>query len=112
MDKFSERRMVENELLFRSANREVQRKIQADRPRRAAQDTMKLHFYCECSDLYCRDRIKLTADEYEAATKSEKEFIVIPGHENVAVEKIVHSRPEYTVVEKYLNPAKVLKDPA
>lgn len=110
MDHFSERRMVENELLFRSANREVQRRIQEDRPRGGGPDTTKLHFYCECSSLYCRDRIKLTADEYEAATNTEKEFIVIPGHENGVVEKVVHRRPLYNVVEKYLDPAKVLKN--
>lgn len=102
--------MVENELLFRSANREVQRKIKEDRSPRDGPDTTKLHFYCECSNLYCRDRIKLTIDEYEKATKSEKEFVVLTGHENGAVERVIRKADSYNVVEKYLDPAKVMKD--
>lgn len=97
-------------MLFRSANREVQRKIQEDRVPGDGPDDTKLHFYCECSNLYCRDRIKLTTDEYEAATKTEKEFVVIPGHENKAVEQVVRETDAYNVVEKYLDPVKVMKN--
>lgn len=101
--------MVENELLFRSANREVQRTVQEDRSPGDGLDKTELHFYCECSSLYCRERIKLTTYEYEAATKTEKEFIVIPGHENKAIEKIVRRTSVYNIVEKYLDPAKIMK---
>lgn len=110
MDQFSERRLIENEVLFRSANQKVQKQVQKDRPRRQGKDNTKLHFYCECSNLYCRDRIKLTADEYELAATGRKEFIVIPGHENHAVEKVLRETDTFNVVEKFRDPAKVMSD--
>lgn len=106
MKNLSERRLVENEMLFRSTNREVQRRVKKDRPKADGPDGTKLHFYCECSRFYCRDRIKLTVDEYEAATDNEKQFIVLPGHENTSVEKIIRSGEGYVVVEKNIDPVK------
>jgi hypothetical protein len=110
MDHFSERRMVENELMFRAANRKVQKQLQQDRRRSAGEDTTQLLFYCECSNLNCRDRIKLTVDEYQSAASGQKEFVIISGHENGAVEKVVRKTDAYTVVEKYMDPAKVMRD--
>lgn len=112
MDKYSERRLVENELMFRAANRKVQKQVQQDHPKKRGEDTMELQFYCECSDLHCRDRIRLTVGDYQAATQGNKEFIVIPGHENRAVEKVLRENAKYTVVEKYLDPSKVMADTA
>jgi hypothetical protein len=112
MDHFSERRMVENELMFRAANRKVQQRVQKDFSPRDIPDSTKLHFYCECSNLHCRDRIKLTVSDYQEATLGEKEFVVIPGHQNGAVEKVIKETADYTVVEKYMDPAKVMNDRA
>lgn len=105
MENFSVRRLVENEMLFRSTNREVQRRVKRDRMSKDKPDGTKLHFYCECSRFYCRDRIKLTVDEYESATDNEKQFIVLPGHENTAVEKVIRRVDGYVVVEKNIDPA-------
>jgi hypothetical protein len=105
MENLSERRLVENEMLFRSTNREVQRRVKRDR-HGDEPDGVKLHFYCECSRFYCRDRIKLTVDEYEVATVNEKQFIVLPGHENMTVEKVVSRANGYVVVEKNIDPVK------
>lgn len=108
MDKFSERRLVENELMFRAANRKVQKQIEKDRNKNAGPDTTKLQFYCECSNFHCRDRIKLTAAEYRQATSNQKEFVIIVGHQNQAVEKVVSQSDAYMVVEKYIDPAKMI----
>jgi hypothetical protein len=106
MEELSERRLVENEMLFRSTNREVQRRVKKDRAKRHGPDGTKLHFYCECSRIYCRDRIKMTVDEYEDATENEKQFIILPGHENTRVEKVVRSDDGYSVVEKNIDPVR------
>lgn len=106
MENVSERRLVENEMLFRSTNREVQRRVKDDRLKRDGPDNTKLHFYCECSRFYCRDRIKLTVDEYETATDNEKQFIVLPGHENEAVERVVQRTDHFVVVQKNIDPVK------
>lgn len=109
MDRPSERRLVENEMLFREANRKVQRQVQRDRRTHNIPETAKLHFYCECSNFHCRDRIVLTADEYDRAHGSRKHFITIPTHEDPSVEAIVDGNDVYSVVEKYIDPAKLAK---
>ncbi len=107
MDKSSERRLVENELLFRDANTKVQERVKLDNRSHQIPKNLKLHFYCECSNFHCRDRIMITATAYERAHKSRFHFITLPGHENAAVEKIVGGNHVYTVVEKFIDPAKV-----
>lgn len=104
MKNLSERRLVENEILFRSTNREVQRRVKKDLIGSGESRVFKLRFYCECSRFYCRDRIELTIDEYELATENEKQFIVLPGHENPAVEKVIRKGENYIVVEKNIDP--------
>lgn len=104
MDNLSKRRLVENEMLFRSTNREVQRRVKNDRTPEQTEEGLKLHFYCECSRFYCRDRIKLTIEEYETATENERQFIVLPGHENADVETVIREASDYTVVEKNIDP--------
>src|SRR5690348_1376830 len=109
MDTSSERRLIENELLFRDANLRVQQQIQEDRSGRGLTPGTKVHFYCECSNFRCRDRIILTAGEYQAAHQDNRHFIILPGHENRAVERVIQSSPVYSVVEKFIDPAKALK---
>lgn len=107
MDRPSERRLVENEMLFRNANRKVQRQVQHDHRLKKIPENTKLHFYCECSNFHCRDRIVITTGEYEKAHNNRKQFITIPTHENPAVETIVNGNDVYSVVEKYIDPAKL-----
>lgn len=106
MGNLSKRRLVENEMLFRATNREVQRRLKEDGIAGADNEGPKIHFYCECSKFYCRDRIKITIREYETSTVNEKQFIVLPGHENAKVEKVVKHLEEYVVVEKNIDPIK------
>jgi hypothetical protein len=48
----------------------------------------------------------MTVDEYEDATENEKQFIILPGHENTRVEKVVRSDDGYSVVEKNIDPVR------
>lgn len=98
--------------MFRAANRKVQKQVQKDRLRKDGPDTTKLLFYCECSNLHCRDRIRLTTDEYESAAKGRREFVIIPGHENKAVETVIKESDKYIVVEKHMDPARVTQEPS
>ncbi len=109
MDSRSERRLVENEMLFRDANRKVQKHVQENHRSHQIPKSTQLHFYCECSNYHCRDRIILTVDEYEKAHKSHKHFITLSGHENNSVETIIDGNDIYSVVEKFVDPAGILK---
>ena len=96
MDKFSERRLKENEVIFQQANKGV-----ADFILEESDETNPvIKFYCECSDIDCRQRIALHAAEYRALHKSQRHFIAISGHETPKIEKIVKKLDGFSVVEK------------
>ena len=59
-----------------------------------------LPFHCECSDASCVEKVSATPAEYERVVNEPFHFIVLPGHENDAVERVVAEHAEYLVVEK------------
>jgi phage repressor protein C with HTH and peptisase S24 domain len=48
----------------------------------------------------CAERLKLTADEYEAVRAHGDRFLVVPGHERPEDEIVIHERPGYLIVKK------------
>lgn len=90
-----ERRVAENEDLFRDANERIER-----RARDAGVDDERVPFLCECYDLNCGEHLLLTLDEYEAARRDPAQFIVAPGHVRPGVERIVGVADHYLVVLK------------
>jgi hypothetical protein len=96
MNKFSERRLKENEVIFQQANKGVAEFI-AEEP--GGQNKV-IRFYCECSNLDCRDRIPLTATEYSKLHKSERRFTALDGHEIPDIEKIISKHKGFSVIEK------------
>ena len=99
MNKFSERRLTENEVVFRSVNQEAQ-----EFASETLGDSYALPFYCECSNLKCRHRIKISAKEYREIHENDHRFIVKVGHEIPEIEKIIKRERSFIVVEKYGDP--------
>ena len=96
MDVDQQRRLAENEALFREVNEHVEGtaeefRVHADMPQA---------FICECIDAGCVERVTLTLNEYEDVRANPRRFFVVPGHEELAVERVVAERPGYSVVEK------------
>ena len=110
----SERRLAENEVMFRQANQKVQKSLEeldknvvaAGHPSLMLTADIPLHFYCECSNEKCRKRIKVTPKQYEELHQNSSQFIIIPGHQVATIEKTIHVTPDYMVVEKYQTPPK------
>jgi hypothetical protein len=115
MKKPSERRLVENEMVFRQLNEQVQKGV--DEVNRMAEETgqsefrimqdkvaSRLHFYCECSNVNCVDRVIMSYQTYKDLHKRRDHFIVVPGHEVYEVERLVQQERDYSVVEKYMLP--------
>jgi len=99
MDKLRKRRLIENEVIFREANRSVQEFMEEHgSPRRV------LNFYCECSDPDCRARIKLSSDEYQELHRNKRQFVVTQGHYIPPIEKVIREYKDFAVVEKYDDP--------
>ncbi len=57
-------------------------------------------FVCECDDPGCVRAVELPLAEYEHAVERVDRFIVIPGHEDPAVEVVVEEHEAYLVVSK------------
>jgi hypothetical protein len=65
---------------------------------------------CECADEACVGRMKLTVPEYEAIRQDGNRFPVLPGHEQLDVERVVERNERYLVVEKLGKGAAVARE--
>jgi hypothetical protein len=50
---------------------------------------------CECVRLSCVETIAMSAERYRAAREGEQTFIVIPGHEDAGVDRVVNETAGY-----------------
>jgi hypothetical protein len=79
-------------------SREVNERIQAldTRP-----PTIFEIFICECCLVPCTATVSLTIEEYEAVRSHPARFVVVPGHVNPVVERVVDAAEgRYEVIEK------------
>jgi hypothetical protein len=56
---------------------------------------------CECDNRSCTHRLDASLDDYERVRAKPTHFLLAPGHENDAIEKVVERRGRFQVVEKY-----------
>ena len=89
----SVRRAAENEVVFRNANQEIER-------RRAELEVPGFTpFLCECEEERCKSLIFLSQDEYAEARTKPNLFILAPGHK-FRTGKIRASTDRFDLVEK------------
>jgi hypothetical protein len=110
-----EMKWAENELIFRKANERASGQISrtldiAGQEKQSHtvedMDDMPLQFYCECSNEDCKERIRLSPKEYTAQHKNSNQFLLLKGHHNPEIERIMTDNDIYIVVEKYITPPK------
>jgi hypothetical protein len=58
-------------------------------------------FVCECADPDCAHRLKASLDDYELVRADGTHFMLVPGHEEPSVERIVKRSRDFHVVEKF-----------
>ena len=91
-----ERRLTENELLFR----EVNERIDTVASELGGEETT-YEFVCECSDANCVERVALTLGQYEWLRARPLLFVVVEGHEVTSIERAVETiAPGIVAVEK------------
>ena len=83
-----------NEEVFRDVNERID--AGADRLEVAT----PLPFHCECADASCVERIFVTPQDYKGVVDEPFNFMVIPGHENGEIERVVVEHQDFLVVEK------------
>ena len=63
-------------------------------------DDEPVPFVCECDQPRCWRAIKIPLGEYERAVEAPDRFVVVPGHEDPAVEVVVEIRENFRIVSK------------
>lgn len=104
----SERRQIENEMIFRRVNEKVgdgldsidAMHIEDDNPHLIRNDDLLLHFKCECSDEECDARIPIKLSVYQKIHENRDAFIIKLKHQVNEIEKVIMTGDEYSVVEK------------
>jgi hypothetical protein len=95
MDERAER-VGKNEALFREVN---------ERLRQLGENfslvAERAEFVCECADAGCAEPIHMSLDEYERVRARPEWLAVRPGHEILAVERVVERHEDYIIVEKH-----------
>lgn len=104
----SERRQIENEMIFRQANEKVgddlddldAMYIKDDHPELMSDDDIELHFKCECSDEDCEARLPIKHSAYQKIHENRDAFIIKLNHQVKEIEKVIQTNKNYSVVEK------------
>jgi hypothetical protein len=86
-------RLARNQVVFREVN-EPLREVADGAPDGRAE------YLCGCSSVECTAKIELDLAEYEAVRSVENRFVILPGHEHLAVERVVEGNHRYMLVEK------------
>jgi transcription initiation factor TFIID subunit TAF12 len=81
------------EALFRDVNERIAESAQLF-------DTDSTQFVCECADPNCTHRLEATLDEYEEVRADGATFMLVPGHEDDDIERVIEDRGRFQVVEK------------
>lgn len=104
----TERRQIENEMIFRRVNEKVGDGLEAlDAMHIEDGNTALLHdedivlqFKCECSDEDCSARIPIPLSVYNKIHENRDSFIIKLKHQVNAIEKVILTEADYSVVEK------------
>ena len=89
-----ERRLAQNEALFREVNERVE--TVADR----LGPDVPYEFLCECANADCTFRISLPLSVYESIRADPQQFVVLPLHYTPEVEDLVIEEDTHWVVRK------------
>lgn len=60
----------------------------------------ELDFRCECGRPQCDVLVHMLASDYERVRAENDRFVVVPGHEDANIERVVERTEGYVVVDK------------
>jgi len=90
-------RAAKNEALLREVNERIE---EVGKQLRVLPDDESLDFRCECGRDECEAFVSMTVGEYEHVRADNDRFVVVPGHEDEEIERVVERRAGYVVVDK------------
>jgi hypothetical protein len=87
-------RRATTEALFRDVNERI-----AESAERF--DAEGTDFVCECADPECTHRVQASLAEYEEVRAEPTTFLVLPGHEEGDIERVVSDLGRFRIVDKF-----------
>jgi hypothetical protein len=95
MSSLWEQRAARNEALFREVNENIARLEE-----RHGATAVEPVFLCECANADCTDHVSVESEVYSRVREQPRLFIVLPGHEDRQLERVVETHRAYLIVEK------------
>jgi len=92
-----EERAARNEALLREVNERIE---EVGKRLQVLPDDHSLDFRCECGRPDCEALVSMTVAEYEHVREDNDRFAVVPGHEDVRIERVVERAEGYLIVDK------------
>ena len=89
-----EKRMAENEAVFREVNEKV------DSIAHRLGPNVPYEYLCECANADCTFRISLGPEDYADVRSDPKQFVVLPLHYTPEVEDLVRQEETFWIVRK------------
>ncbi len=86
-------RRATTEALFRNVNERIAESAEQF-------EAGHTEFVCECSDPSCTHRVAASLVEYEEVRDEPTTFLVVPGHEQRDIERVVSDVGRFRIVEK------------
>jgi hypothetical protein len=81
-----------------TVSRDINESIEEGQDERATRQSVRMS--CECSNVECDQVVALDMSEYEEIRQDSRQFVVVPGHVEGDVERVVRETDRYVVVEK------------
>jgi hypothetical protein len=98
----SPRRLRENEELMEALNLRMEASLGRIREEDGLPQDAPMALFCECSDLDCRDRVHVQPGRFDEIHADPEQFILVPGHEMLEVERVVDQESDYLIVRKIM----------
>jgi hypothetical protein len=97
-------RAARNEAMYRAVNRQIEQES-----REAGSPGDGIEILCECGSEGCNEVIALTIREYDEAHRQPDRFVVVQGHEDPEIERVVSRSKNYVVVDKFGDAEKIVE---
>ena len=95
----NQRRRARNEALFREVNERIV-ELETGLTGYDLDDSLLIAFVCECPRENCGETLEVTLGQYEAVRDNPRRFLVLPGHEDGDIGRVLERHSHYLVVEK------------
>jgi hypothetical protein len=89
-------RKAQNEVWFRELNERLETRALAQ----TDSDEMQFEIVCECSREECTERIRVAYGTYEHVRQHPTYFILVTGHLEPSIERLLSVHHGYEIVEK------------